>query len=262
MGLLDGRRALVTGGAHGIGRATCRRLRAEGAHVAVLDLDGGEAEAAAREVEGAAFQVDVRDPERVEAVTREAAAALGGLDLVVNNAGAGHLASLDRHRDPDFERLIGANLAGTFHVMRAALPRLREAGGGAVVNNASLSGLRPTAGESIYAAAKAGVIALTQAAANEYGPEVRVNCVSPGIIHTRLSEGLFRMEGALEPVLAATPLRRAGTAEEVADVIVFLASDEARFVTGQNLVVDGGLGLPQAGIDALLKSLLARIEGT
>jgi NAD(P)-dependent dehydrogenase (short-subunit alcohol dehydrogenase family) len=126
------------------------------------------------------------------------------------------------------------------------------------VNNASMSGVRPTPGESVYAAAKAAVIAFTLATANECGPAIRANCVSPAVIRTRMTEGLFQLPGALDPVLAATPLRRAGTPEDVADVVLFLASDLARFVTGQNLVVDGGLGLPQAGIDPLLKDLLTR----
>jgi NAD(P)-dependent dehydrogenase (short-subunit alcohol dehydrogenase family) len=159
------------------------------------------------------------------------------------------------------ERVLRVNLASVVYATQAALPLLRAAGGGAIVNNASMSGVRPTPGESVYAAAKAAVIAFTMATANECGPEIRANAVSPGVIRTRMTEGLFQIAGALEPVLEATPLRRTGSADEVADVILFLASDLARFVTGQNLVVDGGLGLPQAGVDPLLKSFLARMAG-
>jgi NAD(P)-dependent dehydrogenase (short-subunit alcohol dehydrogenase family) len=258
VGLLDGRRALVTGGAHGIGRAVALRFFAEGARVAVLDRDGAGAQATAKECEGLALEADASDPAAIEAAVARTARELGGLTTLVNNAGLGLLKPLERVEPKDVERVLRVNLASAIHATRAALPHLRAAGGGAIVNNASMSGVRPTPGESVYAAAKAALIAFTLATANECGPDVRANCVSPGVIRTRMTEGLFQVPGALEPVLAATPLRRVGTAEEVADAILFLASDLARFVTGQNLIVDGGLGLPQAGVDPLLKGFLAR----
>lgn len=259
MGLLDGRRAAVTGAGHGIGRAVALRFAAEGARVAVLDRDGAAAEAAAKDAGGVAIEVDVADADACAAALERAAGALGGLTTLVNNAGQGFLRPLEAAAPKDVERVLRVNLASVVHATRAALPLLRAAGGGAIVNNASLSGVRPTPGESVYAAAKAAVIAFTLATANECGPEIRANAVSPGVIRTRMTEGLFRLPGALEPVLLATPLRRTGTADEVADVILFLASDLARFVTGQNLVVDGGLGLPQAAVDPLLRGLLAHI---
>jgi NAD(P)-dependent dehydrogenase (short-subunit alcohol dehydrogenase family) len=259
LGLLDGRRALVTGGAHGIGRAVALRFATEGARVAVLDRDGAGALATARDCDGLALEADASDPDAVEAALARAARELGGLTTLVNNAGLGLLKPVERLEPRDVDRMLRVNLASVVHATRAALPHLRAAGGGAVVNNASMSGVRPTPGESVYAAAKAAVIAFTLATANECGPEIRANCVSPGVIRTRMTEGLFQLPGALDLVLAATPLRRAGTAEDVADAILFLASDLARFVTGQNLVVDGGLGLPQAGVDPLLKGLLARM---
>jgi NAD(P)-dependent dehydrogenase (short-subunit alcohol dehydrogenase family) len=258
VGLLDGQRALVTGGGHGIGRAVALRFAAEGARVAVLDRDGAAAEATATACGGLALEADASDPAAVETAFARAARELGGLTTLVSNAGLGLLRPVDALEPKDVERILRVNLASTIHATRAALPHLRAAGGGAIVNNASLSGVRPTPGESVYAAAKAAVIAFTLATANECGPAVRANCVSPGVIRTRMTEGLFQLPGALDPVLAATPLRRAGTAEDVADAILFLASDLARFVTGQNLVVDGGLGLPQAGIDPLLRGLLGR----
>jgi len=259
--LLDGRRAVVTGGGHGIGRAVALRFAAEGARVAVLDRDGAAAEAAAGEAGGVAIEVDVADPDACAEALERAAAALGGLTTLVNNAGLGLLRPLEALSPKDVERVLRVNLGSVVHATRAAIPLLRASGGGAIVNNASMSGVRPTPGESVYAAAKAAVIAFTLATANECGPEIRANAVSPGVIRTRMTEGLFQLPGALDPVLAATPLRRAGTADEVADAILFLASDLARFVTGQNLVVDGGLGLPQAGVDPLLRSLLARMRG-
>ncbi|MFI5217375.1 MAG: SDR family NAD(P)-dependent oxidoreductase [Candidatus Limnocylindria bacterium] len=258
--MLDGRRAVVTGGASGIGLATSRRLVEEGARVAILDLQREAAEAAANELGGFAFEVDVADAAAVERAMDDAARALGGLDLVFNNAGAGAVRTLHRYSPEDVERLVRVNLIGVFNGLRAAVPRLLAAGGGAIVNNASASASQPVRGEAPYAAAKAGVLALTQSAALEYGPRIRVNSVSPGVIRTPMSEGLFRIPGGLDPVLAATPLGRTGTSEEVADAVIFLLSEQARFITGQDLVVDGGLGLPGAGIDATIRNLLARIE--
>ncbi len=253
---MAGRHALVTGGASGIGLAIARRLSEEGARVAVLDVDGDAAERAAAEIEGIALEADVRDEEGVGEAVRRADEALGGLSIVVNNAGAGHLAPVHRNDAAVVERVLAVNLTGVFHVLRAALPRMRTHGGGVVVNNASASGVRPTFGESPYAAAKAGLIALTSSIAQEYGPEIRANCVSPGVIRTPLTEVLYNVPGAIAQVESATPLGRTGSADEVADVVLFLCSDLSRFVTGQNLVVDGGLGLAQAGIDATLRGLL------
>jgi NAD(P)-dependent dehydrogenase (short-subunit alcohol dehydrogenase family) len=251
---------LVTGGASGIGLAAARRLAAEGARVAILDANGPAAEAAAAELGALAYTADVCELARLEEACADAARRLGGLRILVNNAGVGQLASLGLVAPEDFERLLRVNLTGAFHGIRAAAPFLRAAGGGSIVNNASMSGVRATRGEAAYSAAKAGVIALTQGAALEYAPEIRVNCVSPGMIRTPLTELLFRAPGMLDPVTRATPLGRAGTADEVADAILFLCSDLSRFVTGQNLIVDGGLGLPQAGTDDVLRGLLARIE--
>ena len=261
MGVLEGELALVTGGASGIGRAVCRRFAAEGARVAVLDRDGDGATQVADEIGGFAHAVDVRDAAAVTAATDAAAAELGGLTILVTNAGTSVL-SLVHETDPKvFERLVQVNLQGTFHSMRAALPHMLRAGRGAVVNNASGSATRPTYGELAYSAAKAGVVALTKGAAQEYGPTIRVNSVSPGVIRTPMSEPMFALDGALDPVWEAMPLGRAGTVDEVADVILFLASEQSRYVTGQDLIVDGGLGLAQAGITTTLHTLVEMLRG-
>jgi NAD(P)-dependent dehydrogenase (short-subunit alcohol dehydrogenase family) len=260
MRLLEGKCAAITGGARGIGRDVALRFAEHGARVAVLDVDAAGAQAVAREVGGSAHVCDVADSAAVERALGEVYAKLGALDVLVNNAGASHLASLEATGDADWRRMLDVNLSGVFFATRAAAPLMRRGAGGVIVNNASGSGPRPTRGESAYSAAKAGVIALTQAAAQEYGPEIRVNCVSPGLIRTPMSEALFTRPATLDPMRLSTPLGRAGTGDEVADVVVFLASDLSRYVTGQNLVVDGGMGLAQAGIDQVLKDLLRWIE--
>jgi NAD(P)-dependent dehydrogenase (short-subunit alcohol dehydrogenase family) len=256
MGLLDGERALVTGGGSGIGRAVCERFAAEGAAVAVLDRDVETATAVAAAIGGIAQPADVRDHRAVTAATDAAAAALGGLSILVTNAGASGLSLLHETDPAWFERMVQINLLGTFHAMHAALPHLLAGGRGAIVTNGSGSATRPTYGELAYSSAKAGVVALTRGAAQEYGPAIRVNCVSPGIIRTPMSEPMFQLDGALDPAWEATPLGRPGTAEEVADVILFLASERSRYITGQDIVVDGGLGLGQAGITTTLRGFV------
>ena len=258
--VLEGKHAIVTGGASGIGLAVCRRFAAEGARLSIFDINAEGAERAAKELGGWAYAVDVADGTSVEAAVRNAAQRMGGLDILVNNAGCGYVALLHETPPEAWERILSVNLTAVYHGMRAALPLMLAAGGGSVVSNASGSGPRPTRGELAYSAAKAGVVALTMGAAQEYGPTVRVNCVSPGMIRTPLSEPLFQTPKALDPVLAATPLARTGTPEDVASVILFLASDLSGFMTGQNLLVDGGLGLPQAGVDVVLKRMLTHLR--
>jgi NAD(P)-dependent dehydrogenase (short-subunit alcohol dehydrogenase family) len=252
----DGKRALVTGGASGIGLATARRLAREGARVALLDLDADATAKAAADFGGVAVAADVRDAAAVATAVAGAAEALGGLDLVFVNAGAGQVAPLAEFAPADVERLVAVNLLGAYHAIAAVVPHLRAAGGGAIVTNASCSGIQPTRGEAPYSAAKAGVIALTQSAALEYGPAIRVNCVSPGMIRTPMSELLFRVPNLMEPFDDAVPAGRAGTAADVADVVCFLLSDDARYVTGANFVVDGGLSLVGGGIDPVMRRVL------
>ena len=257
MGLLDGRKAIVTGGGSGIGAATARRLAAEGARVAVLDLDFATARVVADEIGGTAIEVNVIDGAAVERATAEAAEAMGGLTTVFLNAGIGSLKSLHAYSDKEWDLLVDVNLKGTFHGLRSAVPHLQAGGGGSVVTMASVSGIRPTRGEAPYAAAKAGIIALTRSAALEYGPGgVRVNAVSPGFIRTPLTEFTWSMPEHLAAIEAGTPMGRTGTADDIAGVVVFLASDLAGYVTGQNLVVDGGSMLPSAQMDPLLRDML------
>jgi len=259
MNLLEGHRAIVTGGGSGIGRATAHRMVAHGAQVAILDVNAEAASAVAAEVGGVGLAVDVADGGAVEAAVRAAAARLGGLSLLFNNAGIGSMARLHDYPLDEWDRLVRVNLGGVFHGIRAAAPLILQAGGGAIVNTASISGTRPAAGEGPYAAAKAAVAALTATAALEYGPRIRVNAVSPGMIDTALTQPLLQVFPEQHDRFARdTPLGRIGTPEDVADVVVFLCSDLARFVTGQNLVVDGGLTLHGSGVDGMLHAVEAK----
>lgn len=257
---LDGDFAIVTGAARGIGLAIAQRLHRAGAKVALLDRSESDVKKAAASLGGIAIEVDVRDSEAVDDAISQAHERLGGLSILVNNAGMGMLKPLHTYSNKQWDDVLGVNLNGTFYAMRRAIPIMLQAGGGVIVNNSSLSALRPTRGELPYSAAKAGVIALTQGAAQEYGPAIRVNAVSPGVIRSPMTELLYSNPEILAPVEKTTPLERTGDVEEVADVVHFLCSDASRFMTGQNLIIDGGMSLPQAGIDDVLKWSLEMME--
>src|SRR4051794_39804246 len=245
MGELDGRTAIVTGGASGIGAATIALFEAHGATVASIDRADG---------------IDVRDANAVTRAVNEFADAHGRLDILVNNAGTGDLRPLHTVDDKLWHRLIDVNLTGTFNGMRAVVPIMLEAGRGAIVNNASVSALTPTRNEAAYSAAKAGVIALTKSGALEYGPNVRVNCVAPGHVRTPLTAAWEQFPEVFDPVARQIPLGRIGHADEIAEVVLFLASGRSSYITGQTLVVDGGISLPQAGTDAALVELFERFS--
>ncbi len=252
MGMLDGELAVITGGARGIGRATAARMADEGASVAVVDVDRAAAEQLTAELGVPAFVADVSDPQACTQAINEAAALLGGLTVLFNNAGVGAAMPLHKYSDAEWSRLVDVNLAGTFHGIRSAVPLMRSRGG-AIVNHASVSGVRPTRFEGPYSAAKAGVISLTMDAALEYAPSIRVNCVSPGLVETDLTAVVLGDPGLRAEIEAATPLGRIGTAEDVANLVVFLASPLASYVTGQNIVIDGGSVLPNPQADAILQ---------
>ena len=254
-GRFEGRKVIVTGGGSGIGAATCRLFADEGADVTVLDRDMAAAEAVADPLDLFANECDVRDPDAVNAAVLTAADAMGGLTDLVNNAGVGTAKPLLSYTDKEWALLIGVNLTGTFNLIRAVGPILLELGGGSIVNNASLTGLRPTRGEGPYSAAKAGVINLTQTAALELAPRVRVNAVAPGMIHTPLTDIVVANDAWRSAAESGTPAGRVGTAKEVAEVIAFLSSDAASYVTGQTIVVDGGSVLPSLQSDALLRAI-------
>lgn len=237
----EGKVAIVTGGASGIGAATARLLAREGARVVVADLDGNRAWALAAEIGGTAHALDVADRAAVEALVDAAVAAHGGLDILVNNAGVG---SFGRTPDMDpaaWERVIAIDLHAVFYACRAALPHL-IAVRGAIVNTASISGLAGDYGFGAYAAAKAGLVNYTRTLALDHARDgVRANALCPGLIDTPLTAGATAVPGLGERWHDAVPMGRAGTAEEMAAAIAFLASDAASYVTGAVLVADGGM---------------------
>jgi NAD(P)-dependent dehydrogenase (short-subunit alcohol dehydrogenase family) len=255
---LAGHRAVVTGGGAGIGAATARRLAAQGASVAVLDRDEARAGAVAQEIGGHAVTVDVRDPEATTRAVEGAAEALGGLTDVVVNAGVGRHKPLHAYTDAEWRLVVGVNLDGAFHTLRAAVPLLLAGGGGSIVTVASLNASRPLQGEAPYSAAKAGLVNLTRTAALEYAPEIRANCVSPGMVATAMTAPITGDDGLAAVAEAGTPLGRIGNVDDVAGVIAFLCSDAAAYITGQELVVDGGAALPSLQADAIMRAMRDR----
>lgn len=276
MPALTGHLAIVTGGTRGIGRAVATRLAADGARVATIDVDppsdqgegssvaGGAQRSVATGAERGepdlALVADVADGRALSEAIAAAARELGGLSILVNNAGFGTAKPLDRYGDDEWSRLLAVNLTGVWHGIRAAIPHLREAAGEglapSIINVAGTAASRPTRGEGPYAAAKAGVVALTRTAAVEYAPAVRVNSVSPGYVATRMTRAVVEDERLRRRVESRIPLGRIGGVDDVAGVVSFLCSSDAAYLTGQDLVVDGGSMLPSHQSDELLKALL------
>ncbi|WP_375398590.1 SDR family NAD(P)-dependent oxidoreductase [uncultured Sphingomonas sp.] len=238
-GRLERRRAIVTGAASGIGAEIVRRFAAEGATVALLDIDSDGARAVADACGGHAVVCDVASPASVADAVEAAQAALGGLDIVVNAAGI--LArQLFETIDPGlWQRLFEINLRGPSLVIQAALPFLRLAEAPAIVNIASLSALRPSPGTAVYAATKAGLLMLTKCLAEELAP-IRVNAICPGIVETPMTAGFMADPATRDRIEQANALHLLGRPADVALAAVYLASGEARFVTGTQIVIDGG----------------------
>jgi 3-oxoacyl-[acyl-carrier protein] reductase len=236
---LEGRTALVTGGSRGIGRAIAAELAKAGADVVIGYRSGGEeAKEVAGEVGCRAVQADISDPEDAKRLVDVA----GDLDILVNNAGVTRDGLLARMSDEDWRVVLDTNLGGTFNTCRAASRGMMKRRGGAIVNVSSIVGVHGNPGQTNYSASKAGIIGFTKALARELGSRgVRANVVAPGYISTRLTNEL--PEQLQQSMLASTPLGRFGDPEDVAGAVRFLSSDASSFITGEVLLVDGGLGM-------------------
>ncbi|MGZ8781917.1 MAG: 3-oxoacyl-[acyl-carrier-protein] reductase [Gaiellaceae bacterium] len=236
---LDGKTALVTGASKGIGRAIATELAAAGASVVVGYRSGKEeAESLASELGGRAIQADVSDADDAKRLVAEA----GDLDILVNNAGLTRDGLLARMSDDDWRTVIDTNLASVFYTCRAVTRPMMRKRAGAIVNISSVVGVHGNWGQTNYAASKAGIIGFTKSLARELGSRnIRANVVAPGYVKTQLTDVL--PEAATGAMLQATPLGRLGEPEDVAGALRFLCSDAASFITGEVLLVDGGLGM-------------------
>ena len=249
---LEGKVALVTGGARGIGRAVCEAYAREGARVAVADLLEAEAAQTAASLggNGTAVAMDVTDLASIRTGVSAGEAQWGGIDVLVNNAGIFNMAPLDEVTLEDYRRQFDVNVGGTIFASQAVVPGMRRRGGGAIINFASQAGRRGEANVTVYCSTKAAVISITQSLALEFARDnIRVNAVAPGVIDTPMWDLVDAQFAALEgkPIGQkkreggeAVPLGHMGVPSEVADPCVFLASDDARYITAQTLNVDGG----------------------
>lgn len=244
--LLDGKTALVTGASRGIGRAIALRLAAEGARVAINyagNVKAAEEVKAAIEAAGGTAilcRADVADSAAVEAMVADVAEEFGAIDILVNNAGITRDTLLMRMKDEDFAKVLDTNLKGVFYCTKAVSKLMMKKRSGRIVNMASVVGLVGNAGQTNYAAAKAGVIGFSKSAAKELASRgITVNAVAPGFIGTDMTADL--PESVKEKALSDIPLGRAGQPEDVANAVLFLASEQASYITGQVVHVDGGM---------------------
>jgi 3-oxoacyl-[acyl-carrier protein] reductase len=239
---LSGKTAFVTGSTRGIGLAIARALHGAGAKVAVVGRDLQRAQAVAAELGDRTIGVacDVAHAKQVEAAIASAESVLGPIDILVNNAGLTRDNILLRLGDADWDTVLDANLKGAFHTMRATIKGMMKRRSGRIINISSIVGLTGNKGQSNYAASKAGLIGLTKSIAKEYASRnILVNCIAPGFIETDMTHSL--PDEARATLLEAIALGRLGRPEDVAGTVLFLASDLAGYITGQVLVVDGGM---------------------
>ncbi len=244
---LEGKIVLITGGGAGIGRAICETFAREGAHVVVADIDGEAAEETASAIvtaNGAAetHTVDIADTAQVKTLMETIKAAHGRLDVLVNNAGVGARADFRHLTDDEWEKVWSVNLDGTVKCAREAFDLMRASGKASIVNLSSVMSTKHTRQMAVYSATKGAVSALSRSLAVEYAPYgIRVNTLLPGYVETALIGRYIKNPGIAKALLTQTPLRRFGTPEDIANAALFLASDEAAYITGAALNVDGGM---------------------
>ncbi len=257
MGQLQDKIALITGAGRGQGLAAARRFAAEGARLVIHDIDSQSVNAAVETIRAAGGEAvgavgDVSKTTDVQQVLAIAKDSYGGLDILYNNAGIGYSATkrfgvamsdILHCTEEDWRKILDINIGGVFLFCKYGIPLLIERGGGVIINTASIAALRGGGDAHAYTATKGAVVALTRALAVAYGPKgIRANTICPGVIDTEMIHDTLIAREEIKTALAKnTPLRRVGTAEDVADVAVFLASDASRFITGEEIVVDGGL---------------------
>jgi meso-butanediol dehydrogenase/(S,S)-butanediol dehydrogenase/diacetyl reductase len=238
--MLDGKVAIVTGGSSGIGRAIVERYLEEGAEVVIADVDDDRGRSVADELDCGFEHCDVRDYDQVAAVVEATVSEYGKLDVMVNNAGIGSETSLDEMELDEWKRVIDIDLDGVMYGMKAALPYLDETDG-SIINIASIYGLVGGKGAAAYSAAKGGVVNLTQQVAIDYAESgVRVNSICPGFVETPMTDELLKKDYFYNFLKANTPMNRPAQPEEIAPMAAFLASDDASYMTGANVPVDGG----------------------
>ena len=236
MGVLDGKVAIVTGAASGIGKAAAELFRSEGATVVPADRAGGEG----------ILELDAGNEEEVKALVERTVTDFGGIDIAFANAGvSGGMAGLFEQSSADWQQILQVNLIGPFLLVKYAAPPMKERGGGSIICTASVAGLRAGAGGAAYSASKAGLINFVKVAATQLtGSNVRVNAICPGLIETGMTAPLYdwaRATGREERIGRLNPMKRGGQPDEIASVALFLASDAASYVNGQAIAVDGGL---------------------
>jgi len=257
MGQLDNKVAIITGSGRGQGLVAARLFAKEGARIVVNDLDAESVDAAVGSIKDAGGEAagavgDVSKAADVQATLQAAQDAFGGFDILYNNAGIGYSATqrfgiamsdVVNCTEDDWHRILDINVGGIFLFCKYGIPKLIERGGGIIINTASIAALRGGADAHAYTASKGAILALTRAVAVTYGPKgIRANTLCPGVIDTEMiHDALIDNSGISETLARSTPLKRNGTPEEVADVALFLASDQSRFVTGEAFAVDGGI---------------------
>ena len=245
MKLLEGKTALITGAARGIGKAIALRFAAEGANIAFTDLAVNEetqAEIAALGVKCKSYASNAADFAETEELVKQVKEDFGTIDVLVNNAGITKDGLMLRMTEQQWDAVIGVNLKSAFNFIHACVPVMMRQRGGSIINMASVVGVHGNAGQANYAASKAGMIALAKSIAQEMGPKgIRANAIAPGFIETAMTAAL--PEAVREEWKKKIPLRRGGTPEDVADVALFLASDLSSYVSGQVIQIDGGMNM-------------------